>query len=1311
MADECTEDKTFKKLVAIILQALGIRSVVSIPLVSDGKGIGLMDISRHEPFTESDMRWLQTISGQLVNVIKRKQAEEKLGALSHHQETILAAVPDIIMEVDSNKIYTWANQAGIDFFGEDVIGKEASFYFLCEQHTYTDVQPIFDGSGETLYVESLQRRKDGEKRLLAWWCRTLKDTHGNVIGALSAARDITELKLAEEELKKTEQKYRQLAASISDVFFAMDEELRYTYWNKASEELTGITAKDALGRSLTEVFPDNWATRTVRAMYLRAMETQQPQHFTVDYPGGENVIHEISAYPTVGGVSVFVKDVTERKQAEQKLRESEQKFRLLSDNVTDIVWTMDVKTQKFNYLSPSVERTLGYTPAELMEIPLNKALTPDSYEQGMKALAEELERDNTPDIDPDRIRTLQLEEFRKDGSISPMEVRIKFLRDANGLPTHVIGITRDITERKQSEEALKVSEERFRRLAENAQDIIFRYRQLPSLGFDYISPAVLRISGYMPEEFYADPLLIFKIVHPDSRSFLQEITSRPQDYLERPVVLHWVHKNGESIWTEQRSVPIYDDDGKIVAVEGIQRDMTERKRIEENLRESEANLRAYLDNAPDGVCIYDLQGTFLYGNKRAEEIMGYRKEELIGKSFLSLEILPTKYLAKAGELLTLNAGGKSTGPDEFELTTKDGNHSWVEISTTPIKQSDKVLILSFIRDINDRKRADVALRISEENYRNSVANSPMGIIVFKREGDIIYANQTLLDMYGFSDIEELRNTPVKERYTPEAYAEYLVRHEEFLNGKKGPMDYEISIRPKDGAVRQLQAFRREVVWGEEEQFQLLYIDITERKKAEEAMRESRARFRELSMLLPQSVWETDENGMVTYTNEATMRLFGYTRQDTVPLHYLQNMIPEDRDRAAENTQRLLQGENLGGIEYTGLRKDGSTFPEMIYASAIIRNGKRVGLRGITVDITEQKKSEKRLEQAAREWRVTFDSLTDVVAIVDVDYKIMRVNMAYANALKMEPQQLLGKKCYELLNRDCPHTDCPHQQTLKTGKPARAEYFEPFLGTYIEVSTSPMYNENGDVKGTVHITRDISERKQMEQQLMLTDRLASVGELASGVAHELNNPLTSVIGFSQLLMEGEIPTAIKEDLGLINSEAQRAASIVKNLLTFARKHAAVKQPTKINNLIEDVLKLRAYEQKVNNIEVIKNLASDIPEIMLDYFQVQQVFLNIIINAEFFMTEAHRRGLLTITTEKIGRMVRVSFVDDGPGIPQENLNRIFDPFFTTKEVGKGTGLGLSICHGIITEHSGTIHAESPGGKGAAFIIELPLSDLDV
>jgi len=287
----------------------------------------------------------------------------------------------------------------------------------------------------------------------------------------------------------------------------------------------------------------------------------------------------------------------------------------------------------------------------------------------------------------------------------------------------------------------------------------------------------------------------------------------------------------------------------------------------------------------------------------------------------------------------------------------------------------------------------------------------------------------------------------------------------------------------------------------------------------------------------------------------------------------------------------------------------------------------------------------------------------------------------------------------------PPANCPYRQTLRTGKPATMEMFEPNLGIWLQESTSPIFNEKGEVTGSVHIVRDMSERKRMEEQLVMTDRLASIGELASGIAHELNNPLTSVIGFSQLLMEGNIPDNIKEDLGTVYSEAQRAATIVKNLLTFARKHAPVKQQSQVNSILEDVLRLRAYEQKVNNIEVDKRLATDLPEIMVDYFQMQQVFLNIIVNAEFAMLETHGKGKLAITTERANGVIKVTFTDDGPGISKENMKRIFSPFFTTKEVGKGTGLGLSICHGIVSEHGGRIYAESEFGRGAAFVVELP------
>jgi signal transduction histidine kinase len=229
---------------------------------------------------------------------------------------------------------------------------------------------------------------------------------------------------------------------------------------------------------------------------------------------------------------------------------------------------------------------------------------------------------------------------------------------------------------------------------------------------------------------------------------------------------------------------------------------------------------------------------------------------------------------------------------------------------------------------------------------------------------------------------------------------------------------------------------------------------------------------------------------------------------------------------------------------------------------------------------------------------------------------------------------------------------------------------------------------------------------MEQQLLMTERLATIGELVSGIAHELNNPLTGVIGFSELLMEREVADDVKEDLTVIAGEAQRAARIVKNLLTFARKHAPVKQASQVNSIIDDVLRLRAYEHKVNNIQVVLKRDPNLPEILTDYFQMQQVFLNIIINAEYFMVGSHGGGTLTIETARVDGVIRTSIADDGPGIPPANVGRVFDPFFTTKDVGKGTGLGLSICHGIITEHGGHIYARSEPGKGATFVVELPV-----
>jgi len=267
--------------------------------------------------------------------------------------------------------------------------------------------------------------------------------------------------------------------------------------------------------------------------------------------------------------------------------------------------------------------------------------------------------------------------------------------------------------------------------------------------------------------------------------------------------------------------------------------------------------------------------------------------------------------------------------------------------------------------------------------------------------------------------------------------------------------------------------------------------------------------------------------------------------------------------------------------------------------------------------------------------------------------------------------------------------------------------------WVHEHTTLIRDDAGQVKYHHGYVNDITDQKkagaekqELERKAQVTSRLASVGEMAAGIAHEINNPLTGVVGFSELLLEKDLPEDLREEVGIICDGSKRVADIVKGLLAFARQHKPERSYTDINGIIESTLTLRRYSLETGNIEVSTSLDAELPWTTADTGQLQQVFINIIVNAETEMRKAHGRGKLTIKTERIDNKIRLSFADDGPGIARENISKVFDPFFTTREVGEGTGLGLSLSHGIISEHKGTIYAESEVGEGTTFIIELPI-----
>jgi PAS domain S-box-containing protein len=501
----------------------------------------------------------------------------------------------------------------------------------------------------------------------------------------------------------------------------------------------------------------------------------------------------------------------------------------------------------------------------------------------------------------------------------------------------------------------------------------------------------------------------------------------------------------------------------------------------------------------------------------------------------------------------------------------------------------------------------------------------------------------------------------------------------------------------------------------------LQREIQERIQAEEALRKERDRAQQYLDVAGVMFVAIDTGGKVTMINRKGCEVLGYPEEEIIGKDWFDSFLPSRvRKEVKSVAQKLLSGEIEATEYYENPVLTRSGEERIIgWDNVLLKDGDGniLGHLSSGEDITERKQAEEALLDSEERYSSLVDNIRLGIfrSTPGLEGHFLEVNPGMEEVTGYSRGELLKMNVTELYVYPEQRTAIIEEAANGAGKVTRELNMRKKDGTEIVVSDTKftIRDEDGEIAYFDGVLEDITERKQMEkerseleQRAQLASRLASIGQMASGVAHEINNPVASIIGFADLLLERDIPDDVREDVNVIHSEAERVASIVSKLLAFARRREPEMEYININDVVQTAIDLRLYELEANNIRITTLLDTDLPWTTADSNQLQQVFLNLIINAEIELKQLENERNLTIKTEAEDSSIRISVTDNGRGIPEENLVKIFEPFFTTRKKDEGTGLGLSVCHGIITDHKGTITARNEPGGGATFVVELPI-----
>jgi len=666
-------------------------------------------------------------------------------------------------------------------------------------------------------------------------------TKKQLVGELMSLRqEMTELQAKElqqeratETLQLSEKRFEELADLLPQTVFECDKEGKLTFVNRNSYPTFGYSQEDFnKGLNILQaMIPEDRDRARENIVRVLKGEKVGASEYTFMTKDGRTFPAIVYSSPVIienepVGLRGIVIDITDRKRSEEALRESERRYRILADHVTDVIFTMDMDL-RFTHVSPSAMRLVGYTPEEIMGQGVTQLLSPNSAELAQRTFEEEVAIEASGKADPFRERVLELELVCKDGSSLWTEVKVSFLYDPEGRPVEILGIARNITERRCAEQALRESEQRLRALFDRAAAgmalVDMEGRILAA------NEATCRFLGYSPEEIVG--MHLWELAHPEDRDkelALNEslVKGKRDGYL---IDKRFVRKHGEVVWGRLSVSLIRDPGGQPQYVVVVAEDITSRRRAEESLRESEARYRAVMEQSPDGIYLVDVETReIMEANSAFQKLLGYTYQETLGLSFYDFVVADREDLDRRFTDVLM---GK--GPFAFErrIRRKDGSFLDVWVTTKVISFGGRKMVLVLIRDLTEFHQTQSALQESEARYRAVMEQSPDGIYLVDVESKrLLQTNPAFQKMLGYSAEEMERSTP----YEFTAADRENINHRFLtITTSKTPLAYERQFRKKDGSLLDAWVNANVITFGGRSVACFIVRDLTERKRAEE----------------------------------------------------------------------------------------------------------------------------------------------------------------------------------------------------------------------------------------------------------------------------------------------------------------------------------------------------------------------------------------------------------------------------------------------------------------------------------------------